>query len=217
MLQGVPDSVLIVEDDLALRDEFAAIVTQDPEHCLLAAVGSLAEARAVLRRVRPAIALVDLGLPDGDGALLIREMVAADPQALVLVTTVFGDEGHVVRAIQAGARGYLLKDSGAQEIKAALREVRTGGAPISPRVARYLLKRFRPVEAAAVGPGEKLSPREFEVLNLIARGLSAAESAAVLGVATSTVTAHTKGIYAKLAVHSRNEAVFEARQRGLLD
>lgn len=209
------EKILIVEDDPAMRADFVEMV--EKYFTVLGAVGTLHEARAMLRKVLPDVALVDLGLPDGDGAVFISELADANPRADILVTTVFGDEAHVVRALQAGAKGYLLKDSDSGDLMRALKDIRDGGSPISPQVARYLLKRFHPEPRRGSELRERLSPRELEVLNLIARGFSASEAAGILGVAVSTVTAHTKGIYGKLAVHSRNEAVFEARQRGLID
>ena len=140
-----------------------------------------------------------------------------------MVVTVFGDEEHIVASVQAGATGYILKDSLPEEFVALIEQLRAGGSPISPLIARKLLKRFKTqppaaqrLPASGVPPESDLSPRESEVLSLIAKGFSFAEIARLLVVSPHTVTAHVKRIYQKLAVHSRGEAVYEANQLGLL-
>jgi DNA-binding NarL/FixJ family response regulator len=132
---------------------------------------------------------------------------------------VFGDEQHVVEALEAGALGYLLKDGTAEYIGASILEMLAGGSPISPAIARHLLRRFRggaPGEAARTEELPRLSEREGEVLRLIVKGFTYAEIAELLGVSSHTVTTHVRGIYRKLEVHSRSEAVYEALQLGLV-
>jgi DNA-binding NarL/FixJ family response regulator len=133
--------------------------------------------------------------------------------------SVFGDETHVVEAIEAGALGYLLKDGDADYIATSILEMLDGGSPISPPIARYLLRRLQapPADpATSAVPAPRLSPREQEVLNLIAKGFSYTEIAGLLGLTAPTVATHTRGIYRKLDVHSRGEAVYEALQLGLV-
>jgi DNA-binding NarL/FixJ family response regulator len=136
-----------------------------------------------------------------------------------MVVTVFGDEEHVLGAIEAGATGYILKDSMPEEFVGLIKQLREGGSPISPVIARQLLKRFKP-DAAVVDPRQsddaRLSPRESEVLSYIAKGFSFGEIARLLEVSQHTVTSHVKKIYQKLAVHSRGEAVYEAGKMGLI-
>jgi DNA-binding NarL/FixJ family response regulator len=133
---------------------------------------------------------------------------------------VFGDEAHVVGALEAGALGYLLKDGTAEYIGASILEMLAGGSPISPPIARHLLRRFRGAEPAGDGARADdvphLSEREGEVLRLIVKGFTYAEIAELLGVSSHTVTTHVRGIYRKLEVHSRSEAVYEALQLGLV-
>jgi DNA-binding NarL/FixJ family response regulator len=164
------------------------------------------------------VLVVDLGLPDGNGAELIRSAAKKRPDCDALVVTVFGDDQHVVDAIAAGATGYILKDSPPGELTRCIRELREGGAPISPSIARRLLARMR---APAAQPGAQpaaspLTEREAEILRLVAKGLSFSDVSAALGISAHTVVAHVKKIYRKLSVHSRGEAVFEATQLGLL-
>ena len=137
----------------------------------------------------------------------------------IMVVTVFGDEEHVLAAIEAGATGYILKDSIPEAFVGLVKQLRAGGSPISPVIARQLIKRFKPGVVAdnPRQPSEHgLSARESEVLSLIAKGFSFGEIARLLGVSPHTVTTHVKKIYQKLAVHSRGEAVYEAGKMGLI-
>lgn len=204
----------IVEDDAKVRASLARQVEAEADWRLAFAADSLAAARAA----GPVdLVLLDLGLPDGDGLALIPEFVAQG--ARVIVCTVMGDEAHVLAAIGHGAAGYLLKDAPGSEMVAAIREVLAGGAPLTPSVASFLLARVRRDEArrGTDDPGlATLTPREREVLLALARGYSYAETAEALGISGHTVGDHVKRIYAKLAVRSRAEAVFEAVRAGWL-
>ena len=214
-----PYPVLLVEDDANTRERLATAIAGHPELALQAAVGTLAEARRELDRGRPAVLLTDLGLPDGDGTELIRELRKRGLETLPMVITVFGDEKHVVAAIEAGALGYLLKDGSPEYVGRSILELLAGGSPVSPAIARYLLRRFRSIETAVADGGSeppRLTERESETLRLIMKGFSYAEAASVMGVAESTVTSHVRSIYRKLEVHSRSEAVYEALQLGLV-
>jgi len=207
--------ILLVEDDAHTRSRLAASIEAHPELSLAGVAGTLDEARRLLRSTTPDLVLTDLGLPDGDGTDLIREIRRGGPEPLVLVVTVFGDEKHVVGAIEAGAMGYLLKDGTAEYVGSSILDVIAGGSPISPPIARYLLRRF---QATAPDATElpRLSEREREVLTLIVKGFGTAEIAELMGVSPHTVTTHVRGIYRKLEVHSRGEAVYEALQLGLV-
>jgi DNA-binding NarL/FixJ family response regulator len=218
-------TVMLVEDDSAFLNRFCRIVVADEELELFAAVGNLASARQALSDRAPDVLITDLGLPDGSGIDLIRETARRFPATDIMVITVFGDERHVLASIEAGATGYLLKSSLPEEFVSQIKQLIAGGSPISPLIARQLLKRFavdpatpapppNPVAAPSADTG--LSPRESEVLSLIAKGFSFGEIARLLTVSPHTVTAHVKKIYQKLAVHSRGEAVYEASKMGLI-
>jgi DNA-binding NarL/FixJ family response regulator len=218
-------SVLLVEDDARTRARLARAIESHAELQLLADVGDCAGARAQWARRAPDVLLTDLGLPDGSGIELIREICAAHPQTRCMVITVFGDEAHVVEALRAGASGYLLKDASAREMGRSVLDLLAGGAPMSPAVARYLLRQWQDAPAAAPPQSapqperrlvEALSPRELEVLQLVADGCSYAEIAAQLFISLNTVGTHIKHVYDKLAVNSRGKAVREAVQRGLV-
>ena len=210
--------VLLVEDDARTRARLERAIDAHDGLQIQAAVGSCAEARAQLARQAPDVLLTDLGLPDGHGTELIREARDAHPQTRSMVISVFGDERNVVDAIRAGASGYLLKDASSKEIGRSILDLLAGGSPISPAVARYLLKSLQPAapEKPATKLVDELSEREIEVLQLVADGSSYAEIGKTLFISVNTVGTHIKHIYDKLAVNSRGKAVREAEQRGLI-
>ena len=208
-------STLLVEDDGATRayllDALNRIASLQPVNFAV----DVASGMRALERYRPKLLLVDLGLPDGEGTQLIAMAAKMEPRPEVLVISSLGDESHVVRALEAGASGYLLKDETPEAIGVAALKVLDGESPISPAIAVHLLKRFRPV-AAPTPQEHPLSDREVDILKLIAKGLRHDEVADTLGLRYSTVVSYVRDIYRKLAVHSRTEALFEARQLGLL-
>jgi DNA-binding NarL/FixJ family response regulator len=212
--------VLLVEDDEHTRAHLARAVRANAALDLIGVAGNCAEARELLALRTPEVLLTDLGLPDGSGIELIRELRARDPDALAMVITVFGDEGSVLSAIEAGATGYLLKDGTSEQIGEAILQLVAGGSPISPSIARHLLRRFKPERQPPSPPlaadAPHLTARETEVLQLIAKGFSFGEIADLLAISPHTVTAHVRSIYRKLEVSSRGAAVFEAANLGLL-
>ncbi|SPA43577.1 putative TWO COMPONENT RESPONSE REGULATOR TRANSCRIPTION REGULATOR PROTEIN [Cupriavidus taiwanensis] len=215
--------VLIVEDDpLALRRLVQAVDLHAADAAVAGCASTVAEALAWLAQHHPDVLLCDLGLPDGSGIDVIRNARERYPACECMVVTVFGDDQHVLASIEAGAIGYLLKDETTDRIAASIGELRAGGSPMSPLIARQVVNRLRgaPPEAAArdagAGAGVTLSVRENEILDLISRGYTYAETARYLGLSVHTVQSHIKNIYGKLAVRSRGEAVFEAAKLGLL-
>jgi len=213
---GLPIAVAIVEDEPEVRRRFEDAVRLHPLLSWQFSAGNAAEAMALVLH-RPAdVYLVDLGLPDRDGRELIRWLVRRQPDALAMVVTVFGDEDHVLTSFEAGATGYLLKDTPGSEIAQRIVELHEGGSPISPTVARSLIRRFAPQADPQPGEENPLSKRELEVLRLIEKGMTYDEVAQVLSISWHTVTAYLRRVYQKLQVRSRGEAVYEARQRGIL-
>lgn len=213
---SAPLRVILVEDDEPMREEFERMMRNEPQLSLLGSAGSVAEARRLLARDAPDVAIVDLGLPDGDGAQLIELLRRTRTGTAVLVSTIFGDEAHVIRAIEAGARGYLLKDASPEEFLRSIRMVHEGNSPLSPQIARHLLRRFAQpsVHETEGHPAEALTVREIDILTRISQGFSAAETARHINISPHTVTTHIKHIYGKLAVHNRVEAVNVARRKG---
>lgn len=212
-------TVLVVEDDDDVRARICSAIKEEPRLALMANVATFHAASSVLGRNIPRLALIDLELPDGSGADLIRWLSTQSETVDCLVLTVFGDERHVVSAIEAGAAGYLLKGEDSMQIGPALIKVLEGEAPISSAVARHILTRAR---RTVINPGvsdsqiERLTPTELEVLGLIAKGYTAPEIATMTNRSPNTVPTHVRNIYRKLSVHSRGEAVFEAMQLGLI-
>jgi DNA-binding NarL/FixJ family response regulator len=210
--------VVLVEDDEPTRTRLARVIEAHPELELLASLGGFEDARGLLEREPPEVLLTDLDLPDGNGLDLLRLLRGRGAATQCMVITVFGDERHVVEAIEAGALGYLLKDGSPDYVGRSILEMLAGGSPMSPPVARYLLSRFT-ARASPPAGGEAdplLSAREREVLSLIVKGFSYAEIARLMELSSHTVATYVRRIYGKLEVHSRGEAVYEALATGLV-
>jgi DNA-binding NarL/FixJ family response regulator len=219
--QTLPRMVGILEDSGPVREHFVHIVDQAPDLILGPVATCLAAADAFFVN-KPDLVLTDLGLPDGSGLDLIPRLKAAGIYSLVI--TAFGDRETVLAALEAGADGYLLKDSSTEEVLNGIRVTLDGGAPISASAAVFLLEQFRklppsttvaPTKAASAP--DRLTPREQELLTLFSRGHSYKSAARELGISPLTVGDHVKAIYRKLEVNSRGEAVFAAVQRGQLN
>lgn len=208
-------TVALVEDDEDARQRLAASIRADASLELVGEYRTVADALAGLEARAPQVLLVDLGLPDGSGIELVRRIAVRHPECSILVVTLFGDERTVLAALEAGAHGYLLKGALEHDIAEDIRHLKNGGSPLSPMIARQVLKRLVPPRPAQ--PADALlTRRESEILDAIARGFSYAETAALLKVSPQTVHTHLRNIYKKLAVHSKTEAVFEADKRRLL-
>ncbi|UAL12352.1 response regulator transcription factor [Caulobacter segnis] len=220
---STPLRVALVEDDAAFQEAFRTALAATPDLVMVGVAATVAEARAMLAEPPADVLVVDLGLPDGSGIEVIGEANARWPGCAIMVATTFADERHVIASIEAGASGYLLKDSPLPTIAQDIRVLHGGGSPISPRIARQVLMRFRPDEKPAEEAETvdksgvpSLSEREKETLQLITRGFSFEEIAELMGVSRNTVLTFVRRIYAKLEVRSKTEAVFEARAYGLL-
>lgn len=211
-------TVAVVEDDPNTRARLTEKVDNLADFSVIVSAGSVAEAIDLLRQSPPDVLLIDLGLPDGSGLDVIRQQSDLHPEMPILVISVFGDEKSVIRAIEAGAQGYLLKSDSSLAIEQCLAQLLAGGAPISAAIARHLIRRLRPEPTQAQREAQSLlSDRELEVLQLAAKGYSYQDIAELLQVKVSTVGSYTRRMYQKLSVHSRSEAVFEATRMGLMD
>ena len=218
-------AIVLVEDDVAFQDAYRAALGAASDLSVNGVAATVAQARILLQGPAADVLVVDLGLPDGSGIDVIREAHAVWPACAIMVSTTFADERHVIASIEAGASGYLLKDSALPAIPEDIRVLHGGGSPISPRIARQVLMRFRPDEkpvsaddatAADKAAAPSLSEREQETLQLITRGFSFDEIAELMNVSRNTVLTFVRRIYTKLEVRSKTEAVFEARAHGLL-
>lgn len=219
----MPISVAIIEDQPVVLAHFSRIIDADPGLHLVATASSGSEGRELIRNVSADIYLVDLGLPDFSGLVLLPEIMQTRPAANAMVISIFDDDKHVMAAIEAGATGYLLKDSDTRDVGDALRELHAGGSPLSPSIARKVLKLFRndrpePCGDAPAAPVARagLTERETEVLRQLETGLAFREIAGALDISSHTVAQHVRNIYKKLAVRSRGKAVYEATKLGLL-
>lgn len=217
--------VMIVEDDPGMLERFAAALVRDPRTRVVEKVRSGRDAIARLLLVAPEVLLVDLGLPDVHGTEVIRFAARNLPECDIMVITVFGDERNVIASIESGATGYVLKDCSDADLVARVLELRAGGSPMSPGIARIVLNQMRAGSEATPagerrGVGENASPaltvRETDVLRLLSRGYTYAEVGDRLGISLHTVTSHIKNSYRKLAVRTGAAAVTRAAELGLL-
>jgi DNA-binding NarL/FixJ family response regulator len=208
-------SVLIVEDDPQFRAAFAHAVLGAANLRLAGVADDLPDGIRLLEQAVPDVLLVDIGLPSGSGIDLIRHAHQHVPTCDVMVVTVFGDERNVLQCIEAGATGYLLKDSKSIDIVDQIRALRDGGSPISPVIARKLLGRFMP-KPCAFETTPCLSVQELSVLEMSSKGYCYEEIAGLLGLSRHTIGTYVKRIYQKLHVHNKSEAIYEARKKGLL-
>jgi DNA-binding NarL/FixJ family response regulator len=215
-----PVTVALVEDDARVRERFERAIAAEPSLRFLYAAPTAAELLEWFAENAVDVLLVDLGLPDLPGLEVIRRARRLQPACAVMVITMFADEANMLKAFEAGAGGYLLKDGTETDLAAHVISLHGGGSPMSPIIARQLLVRWQADSPAPVPRGEggpvALSKRESEVLNLVARGFIYPEIAQQMGLSVSTIQTHVRNIYGKLDVHNKTEAVFEARQLGLL-
>ncbi|MFC4275612.1 response regulator transcription factor [Achromobacter aloeverae] len=216
-------NVAMVEDDAACLQALAHAVQAAEGLRMAWMAASRGEAMACLPRERLDVLLVDLGLPDGSGLDVIAAARTCWPDCAVMVSTIFGDETHVLRAIEAGAMGYVLKDLSAGQLVTEIRSLHAGGSPINPMVARKLLMQRAmpapppvPPSLPATAPAVSPSAREVETLRLVSRGYTVEEVAGALGVSPHTVQTFVRRIYTKLQVNSRAAAVREGTRQGWL-
>ena len=162
------------------------------------------------------LALVDLALGDGSGLALIERLAQRQPQCAVVVASIHDDDDHLFQALQAGAQGYLLKDHPTAWLALHLQGIAQGQPPLSPAIARRLLRHFQPPSATQAPEASDLSIREREVLGLLAQGVRIADIGSTLSISRHTVGDHVKNIYRKLNISSRAEAALQARSMGLI-
>ena len=208
---------LVLEDQPPLAQWLVATLEECFPGIRVAHAPTLAAGLRLAAAETPDIALVDLGLPDGSGLDLIRDLVARHPACHVVVTTIYADDQHLFSALRAGAQGYLLKDQPREKTMQSLRGIAAGEPPLSASIARRLLRVFGTEPGTPESDSKRLTPRETETLSLIAKGYKIAEVATTLGVSRNTAHEFVKSVYRKLKVSSRAEAALEATRMGLVN
>ena len=209
--------VLIVEPDEIRMRHYMLELMQDSAFHLAATAPSKRRAMPLIDRTPVDLAVVNARLPDGCGAEITRAVLKKNPDAHILIATDVSEENTVMQSVQAGADGYILVTDDAPRIADSLKVMAAGGSPVSPLIARSVLRALHSRNTAAPAPASDiLSRRELDIMGLLAKGLTLTAIAEILSISEHTVTTHVKKIYKKLNVHSRGEAVYEARQLHLI-
>lgn len=209
-------NVLIVEDHPDALVVLRSIVEEIFSSALVLAAGDCHDARALVDHHDFDLALVDLHLPDGSGLEIISRLNARSPHTRIVVSSIYGDDGHLFPALQAGAHGYLLKDDPRDSLVRQLAGILEGTPPLSPAIARKLIHHFTAVPVAGPRSEHNLTPREQKALGLLAQGISVKHMAQSMGISPHTAGDYVKSIYRKLNITSRAEAALKATEFGLL-
>lgn len=205
--------IVVVDDHPVFRMGMVALLESIAGFSVTGEAGTVAEAVAVVERVEPDVVVMDLQLPDGSGIDAVERIARSRPATAALMVTMFGDDDAVFAAIRAGARGYLVKGAGPEEIERAVRAVANGEVILGPPVAQRAAAVFS-VRSSAT-PFANVTEREGEVLELLARGMDNPSIARRLNLSEKTVRNHVSSIFTKLQVGDRSQAIVKAREAGL--
>ena len=209
-------NALIVDDHAVVRDGLTVMLRREHDFVVVGEVANGLEAVGMARELKPDVILMDLRMPELDGVEAMRRIRSEDPGAKFIVLTTFDSDEYIFDAIEAGAKGYLLKDASREELFKAVRAVHSGESLIHPGVAARILERFAQLTRQATADTEAPSGREVEVLRLMATGAPNKEIASSLSISESTVKTHVANIFQKLDARDRTEAVTKAVQRGII-
>jgi len=207
--EAMPIRVAIVEDNRALRNTLSEIICEAPQFECVCTCENGEQALRVIPRHAPDVVVMDIELPGISGIDCTAELKRLLPRTQVMIFTVYEDNDQIFKALEAGASGYLLKRTSPAEIVEAICDIHQGGAPMSSEIARKVVQSFRKPQPFKPEYTEQLTPREEEILSLLAKGYVTKEIADKLGINYDTVRTHLKHIYEKLHVRSRTEAVIK--------
>ncbi|MHB1005539.1 MAG: response regulator [Chloroflexota bacterium] len=210
--------VLLADDHLMFREGVRQILSNASDIEVVGEASDGAEAERKARELSPDVVLMDLSMPGADGTTAIQHIAAKLPQVRIVVLTMHRGDKHVIEALRAGAQGYVLKDAPASELLRAIREVQSGRSPLDPSVSTLVLTEFRrlAVQQDASAEPSVLSPKEVEILRLVAGGLTNKEIGARLFLAEKTVKNYLTAIFQKLGITDRVQAAIYAQRQGLL-
>lgn len=200
-------AVSIVEDNPQVRSSLARLIDGTPGFRCVSRHGSAEDALVELPKIKPDVTLMDINLPGINGVECVRRLKPQLPGTQIIMLTVYQNTEHIFNALQAGATGYMLKQTPPAELLTAIKEVFAGGSPMSSHIARKIVQSFQQPAPSSASTGASLSPREAEVLDLLAKGFLYKEIADQMKVSYATVHTHIRHIYEKLHVRSRTEAV----------
>ena len=212
-----PIEVVLADDHALVRRGTREILEEDPGIRVVGEAENGVEAVALVERLHPHVALLDVSMPEMNGVEATRRIRTAVPATRVVMLTVHDDDEYVWEAVRAGASGYVLKDVGVGELIDAVRAVAAGGAILDPVLTTQIIERMRLAEHGARRDSQDLTQREQEVVQAVAKGLSNKEIAETLELSPRTVEAHLNHAYKKLGVGSRTEAAIQAVRLGLVD
>src|SRR5882757_4018142 len=211
----MPVRILLYDDHEALRQSMETLIREDPDMQMIASLSNAETVETDVRELKPDVVLMDIDMPAVNGVSAVKRIRQVDASLPIIMLTVFDDNENIFNAVCAGASGYILKRHATEEIPAAIRNVLSGGAPMTGTVARKVLQMVPP----AKGPAQEktgLTERELQILQLLVRGFSYKMIAAEIGISVDTVRFHIKKIYDKLHVHSAPEAVSKALRDNLI-
>ena len=200
-------AVSIVEDDPGVRSSLVKLINSSPGYQCVSQHSSAENALEEIPKLKPDVTLMDINLPGINGVECVRKLKPLLPATQVIMLTVYQNTDNIFKALAAGATGYLLKQTPPAELLAAIRDVNDGGSPMSGHIARKIVQSFQEAVAPAQAVSETLSPREAEVLDLLAKGFLYKEIADQMKISYATVHTHIRHVYEKLHVRSRTEAV----------
>ena len=201
----MPITVAIVEDNAGICEELQQIIAEDRDFTCVCVCRNFKTALTEIPRAQPNVIIMDINLPDGSGIEATRQLKLLLPRTQIMIFTIYEESEEIFRALEAGASGYLLKDTAPEELLLSIQDIHEGGVPMTGEVARKVIHSFHKTPAKT----ELLTTREEEILELLSQGYVSKEIASRLSISTETVKSHLKHIYDKLHVRTRTEAVIK--------